>query len=553
VAHATHVASVIFGQPSGPVRGIAPNCRGLSISVAFDRESVLCPLSLARGIDLALNSGANLIHVGTCLPSQTGSTFDLLERAVRACVENNVLVVAPAGNDGGECWCMPAALPGVLAVGALKDDGRPFQFSNWGGIYQTQGVLAPGENIQGAAPGGGIASHKGTSCAAPVVTGVAALLMSLQVLEDGAVDAGRVRDAILESALPCDSLESHDRGRCLRGMINIPGAVERLFDRTRARPARPVGGNVRSLGGGALGASTVQAGVAPSEASGLVFALGNVGFDFATEARRDTFKQQMPPVLTAQGTPVPPNPYDVRQLVSYLKQNPSEAKELIWTLNLELTPVYAIEPCGPYGEEVYRTLVELLDSQSVSPSDLAYVNRVSVPGVLTGDTVKLFSGQTVPGVAVDSKRGVHGWQVNQVIKAALEVVTSVIPPEKLATVKAQVIGAVTSFLNRIYYEYRNLGVTSPERALNFAVTNIVQTAVSFALALSAGKELGTIDVKKSPYCRLDSDCWDVQLKFFDPENIHRSWTVLRFAVDVSDKLPVTLGDVVQWEAAVLSA
>ena len=81
----------------------------------------------------------------------------------------------------------------------MNDNGKPFQFSNWGGIYERQGILAPGERILGAASGGGTSLRKGTSCAAPVVTGVAALLMSLQDLEGDPIDAGKVRDAILES------------------------------------------------------------------------------------------------------------------------------------------------------------------------------------------------------------------------------------------------------------------------------------------------------------------------------------------------------------------
>ena len=150
VTHATHVSSVIFGQHDSPVQGIAPRCRGLSIAVAVDKDSVVCPLSLTRGINQALDAGANIIHIAPCLPTKSGIADDLVERAVRAAIDNNILVIAPAGNDRGECWCIPAALPGVLAVGALNEEGKPFQFSNWGGIYQSQGILVPGENILGA-------------------------------------------------------------------------------------------------------------------------------------------------------------------------------------------------------------------------------------------------------------------------------------------------------------------------------------------------------------------------------------------------------------------
>lgn len=61
-----------------------------------------------------------------------------------------------------------------------------------------------------------------------------------------------------------------------------------------------------------------------------------------------------------------------------------------------------------------------------------------------------------------------------------------------------------------------------------------------------GMELANIDVEKTPFCRLDSDCWDVKLIFFDPENSRRAKRVFRLTMDVSDIIPVTLGDVKVW-------
>ena len=105
-----------------------------------------------------------------------------------------------------------------------------------------------------------------------------------------------------------------------------------------------------------------------------------------------------------------------------------------------------------------------------------------------------------------------------------------------------------SFLNRIYYDLRNLGTTSEDRALNFGTTNAFQAASTFAEAVATGMELDSITVEKSPFCRWDSDCWDVKLKFFDPENSRRAQKVFRFTIDVSDLIPVTLGEVRTWSS-----
>ncbi len=193
--------------------------------------------NLVRALDAARDAGADIIHVAVVQPTQSGTAESLLERAVRTCLDEGILVVSPAGNDRGECWTMPSAIPGVLAVGAMNDEGQPFQFSNYGGILQSQGVLAPGENILGADPEEGTRKHKGTSCAAPIVTGVAALLMSLQLRQGRKPSAAAVRQAILDTAVPCDPREVDEPEHCLRGKLNIPGATETILGSAPAHRA----------------------------------------------------------------------------------------------------------------------------------------------------------------------------------------------------------------------------------------------------------------------------------------------------------------------------
>ena len=65
-----------------------------------------------------------------------------------------MLIVAAAGNNGCQCLHLPAALPTVLAVGAMDAQGLPLGSSNWGDAYQNEGILAPGEKVFGAVPGG---------------------------------------------------------------------------------------------------------------------------------------------------------------------------------------------------------------------------------------------------------------------------------------------------------------------------------------------------------------------------------------------------------------
>ena len=605
--HANHICSTIFGQHGSPVEGVAPKCRGINIPIGFDIDSTYSSVALARAIDVALDRGANIIHVSLGIPTQTGEAHELLARAVRRCQENNILIVAGTGNDKGECWVIPSILPGVLAVGAMKDNGQPFKFSNWGGRYQQQGILAPGENILGATVGTDEpVRKKGTSCAAPIVTGVAGLLASLQVQRGEPIDPEAIKAAILNSAIPCDAAEIEEPERCMRGKLNIPGALKLMgLESVKAvaasncfavseapvstavelLPPQPPNAQRRgilektalSLGKGGLGefdraaviaSSTTPEpplshtgisamsnspgnttalsasgdGVTPSQPSNLVYALGTLGYDFGAEARRDSFKQLMPAV-SMDGILVPANPYDARQIADYLEANPSEGKALIWTLNQELTPIYALQPVGAFGADVYDVLQQLLAGQVLAEDSEDYIERVSIPGWLTDKTVKLLSGQVLPVVKVHNIRGMYGWKVNTLVRAAVETVRS---QAEAAPDEEAMQRSLTSFLNRIYYDLRNLGQIARDRALNFAATNAFQAASTFAEAVVAGMELDSIDVEKSPFCRINSDCWDVKLKFFDPENGNRAKKVYRFTIDVSDTIPVTLGEVRSW-------
>ncbi|NET10709.1 MAG: PatA/PatG family cyanobactin maturation protease, partial [Symploca sp. SIO2B6] len=276
----------------------------------------------------------------------------------------------------------------------------------------------------------------------------------------------------------------------------------------------------------------------------FVYALGTLGYDFGTEARRDSFKQLMPDV-DVESIRFPANPYDARQMVRYLDENISEAQALIWTLNLEQTPLYALLPTGPFAREVYGCLHQLLTGHIAPLDDEDYVEHVSIPGFLTNYTVRLFSGQVVPVVEVCHLRGLYGWHVNELVNEAVAVIQAV--NGAIDTVALQT--ALTSFLNRVYFDLRNLGKVSRDRALNFAVTNAFQAASTFADAIGQGMQLDSIGVEKSPFCRRNSDCWDVKLKFFDPENGDRARKVYRFTIDVSDIVPVTLGSVRSWSVS----
>jgi thiazoline dehydrogenase / protease len=572
--HACHVTSTIVGQEHSPVFGIAPNCRVINMPqdalVRGNYDDVVSPLNLARAFELAIELGANIIHCAFCRPTQTGEGEEILVKAIKKCIDNNILIVSPTGNNLGECWCLPAVISGTLAVGAAKVDGTPCHFSNWGGNNAEEGILAPGEDILGAQP----CTEKpvrltGTSMAAPVMTGISALLMSLQLQQGKPVDAEAVRTALLNTAIPCDPKVVEEPERGLRGFVNIPGAMKVLFGQpsvtisfagdqvTRtervgyamptataasqtvqpATPATPTEASVTTADVATADVATVEASTA---FSGHVYALGTLGYDFGDEARRDTFKQLMAPA-ELNGIMVPPNPYDARQMVQYLDRNPDEARSLIWTLNLDQNTIYALEPKGPFAQDVYEMLLLMFAAQLEPETDDEFVERISVAATRTNRTVELFSGEVVPVVTLHNVRGMYGWTVNALLNSAIASIRNMEPEQEPIMREA-----ISAFLNRVYYDLHNLGQTSRDRALNFAATNIFQATSVFADAIASDRRLDTITVEKSPYCRIRSDCWDVLLTFFDPESSRRSRQVFRFTLDVAANLPVTIGSIKRW-------
>jgi len=281
----------------------------------------------------------------------------------------------------------------------------------------------------------------------------------------------------------------------------------------------------------AVNLSSSSTSITPSEGCGcggggpmqLVYTLGELDFDFATEARLDYFAQNISPSNPTRA--IPKNDF-----ITYLSNNPWEAQSFNWIVKLDATPIYAIVPSGPFANITYDRLRAALGDENVE--------RVSIPGYIAG-SVRLMSGQIVPAIVPDI-RGMYSWSTT----ALIESLTDVLPVDISLE---QTREKIEDYLNRIYYDFRNLGITPQERALNFSATNAFQIGIAISQGTAEDKVLDTVEVEKSPICRPDSDCYDVKLIFFDPENDSRSRTVFRFTIDVSDVIPVLIGSLRSWK------
>lgn len=131
---------------------------------------------IAAGIRYAKNRGASILNMSLGQPIPDSA----LTQAIQETVGADVLVVASAGNGDimGNAAPVefPAAYQEVIAVGALQDASTKVSWSNIGNGLD---LMAPGVDIKGYGMSGDIQTRQGTSFAAPMVAGIAALLKSM--------------------------------------------------------------------------------------------------------------------------------------------------------------------------------------------------------------------------------------------------------------------------------------------------------------------------------------------------------------------------------------
>ena len=126
-------------------------------------------LQIAAGIVWAVDHGASIVNLSLRGFSPGTALCDTVSYAT----SKGALVVAAAGNDGTGAPIYPAACPGVVAVSATDTNGDFASFSSYGpGVS----IAAPGIQITSTRSDNGFGSERGTSLAAPIVAGVAALL-----------------------------------------------------------------------------------------------------------------------------------------------------------------------------------------------------------------------------------------------------------------------------------------------------------------------------------------------------------------------------------------
>jgi type VII secretion-associated serine protease mycosin len=196
--HGTSMASLIAGHGHGSgeasgMLGLAPKAKILPLRVIETQKDPNHDETWAAAVRYAVDNGAKVINLS--FSNDGGKTLSDGRAAIAYAQAHDVVVVASAGNDGSIAVDEPAALPGVVSVGAVNKEGNRWDGSNTG---KGLTLMAPGVDILAAdmTRSQQYSLSTGTSDSTAYVSATAALVRA----KHPDLTAGQVINRLIKSA-----------------------------------------------------------------------------------------------------------------------------------------------------------------------------------------------------------------------------------------------------------------------------------------------------------------------------------------------------------------
>lgn len=171
--HGTHVSGIIAAEDNKEgIVGVAPKISLASLKVG---DNSFDTVDIVEAIKYGKKQGFKIYNCSY-------SSEDFSNAEMYAMKSANALFVCAAGNDGVNVDKTPYypasyAIENIISVGAVDENGNLAEFSNYG--VKNVDICAPGVDIMSLLVGDDYGAGDGTSMAAPFVTGIAALVMSV--------------------------------------------------------------------------------------------------------------------------------------------------------------------------------------------------------------------------------------------------------------------------------------------------------------------------------------------------------------------------------------
>lgn len=230
--HGSHVAGIIAAQGNNAtgVSGVNWSAQIMPLKFMTATGSGTSANAI-RALNYAVAKGAKISN-----NSWGGGAFSqALQDAVAAAEQAGHLFVAAAGNAASNNDTTPSypasyTNANIISVASTTNTNGLSTFSNFGA--RSVDVGAPGQGILSTVLGSATATLSGTSMAAPVVAGVAGLMLA----SNGSLSLSALRNAILSSSDPVPALS----GRTVTGgRVNAFRALQAIGAGTVAPPATP--------------------------------------------------------------------------------------------------------------------------------------------------------------------------------------------------------------------------------------------------------------------------------------------------------------------------
>jgi len=194
---------------AGLIAAVAPRAMVMPLRV-FDDNGEADIFTITKAIRYAIRNKVGVINMSFGISTNSRT----VREAVAAAIAANIVVTGSAGNANSSTPQYPASYSSVLSVAATNLADKKGSFSNYGSSIS---VSAPGVNIISAYPGGYYAVVSGTSFAAPIVAGEAALVRSKLVF-GGA-------DAIVRGTVNINAQNPQYVGKLGKGRIDVTSGV----------------------------------------------------------------------------------------------------------------------------------------------------------------------------------------------------------------------------------------------------------------------------------------------------------------------------------------
>jgi serine protease len=170
--HGTHVAGTISALSNNEgVVGVYPGVDLHIVKIFNDQGAWTYSSDIITGIQQCKNAGANVVNMS--LGGGGSSTAE--SNAMQGFVDDGIMLVAAAGNDGNSSLSYPASYDSVISVAAVDSAERRASYSQYNSQVEIAG---PGTAVQSTWPTNTYNSISGTSMATPHVAGAAALVWS---------------------------------------------------------------------------------------------------------------------------------------------------------------------------------------------------------------------------------------------------------------------------------------------------------------------------------------------------------------------------------------